>query len=114
MAAPNKRAVAKMHVKTGDTVMVISGTESGKVGKVLSAYPKEGKVIVAGVNVVTRHIKPRGAQQPGGRIQQESGIFVSKVMLYCDKCKKPTRIAHAFLEDGKKIRVCKKCGEHIE
>ena len=101
----------KLHVKQGDTVMVISGKDAGKIGKVMTALPKDGKVIVEGVNMITRHMRPRNAQEQGGRIEREGAIYASKVMLYCDKCKKPTRISKKVLGDGTKVRVCKKCGE---
>ncbi len=100
-----------MHVKKNDTVMVISGKEAGKKGKVLVALPAEGKIIVEGVNMITKHVRPRSAQQQGGRVQQEGAFYASKAMLFCTKCNKPTRLAHKILEDGSKVRVCKHCGE---
>nr|WP_122012804.1 50S ribosomal protein L24 [Maliibacterium massiliense] len=103
----------KLHVKTGDTVAVISGANAGKSGKVLACFPKEGRVIVEGVNIITRHTKPRGQQNQGGRIQKEAPIYASKVMLYCDKCKRGVRVGHK-VEDGKKVRVCKRCGKTFE
>ena len=102
-----------MHVKKNDTVMVMSGKDAGKVGKVMVAFPAEGKVIVAGVNLITRHVKPRNTQQQGGRIEQEGAIFASKVMPVCGKCNKPTRIRHQFLDNGEKTRVCARCGEAL-
>ena len=93
--------MAKVHVKTGDTVMVISGKDRGNSGKVLQVSPKEGKVIVEGRNMVTKHVKPRR--------QGEQGGIVSKVMPVCPKCGKATRVGHTE-KDGKKVRVCKKCG----
>ena len=104
----------QMHVKKNDVVMVISGKDAGKKGKVLSALPKEGKITVEGVNMITRHKKARTAKDVGGRIEQEGQIFASKVMLFCSHCSKPTRVGHAFLESGGKVRVCKKCGHHFE
>lgn len=98
-----------LNVKTGDTVVVISGTDKGKTGAVQKAFPKTGKVIVSGVKMVKRHMKPRGMGQPGGIIEKEAAIPVSKVMLVCPNCKKATRVAHKFLENGKKVRACKKC-----
>lgn len=92
--------------------MVIAGDQKDKkVGKVLRALPREGKVIIEGINVCVKHKKPRSAQEQGGRISQESAIDASKVMLYCNKCKNPTRISIKVLDDGNKVRVCKKCGE---
>ncbi len=104
-------AINKIHVRKKDTVMVISGKDKGKVGEVLAVMPKTGKVIVKGINVVTKHQKPNRANMQGGIIHKEAPIYSSKVMLYCDKCKSVTRISHKVLEDGTKVRVCKKCGE---
>jgi large subunit ribosomal protein L24 len=104
-------ATNKVHVRKNDTVMVISGKDKGKTGEVLSVMPKTGKVVVKGINVVTKHQKPNRANMQGGIIQKEAPIYSSKVMLYCDKCKSVTRISHKMLEDGAKVRVCKKCGE---
>lgn len=101
----------KIHVRKKDTVMVISGKDKGKIGEVLQVMPKSGKVLVKGVNVVTKHQKPNKANMQGGIIHQEAFIYSSKVMLYCNSCKSVTRIAHKLLEDGTKVRVCKKCGE---
>lgn len=104
----------KIHVKKGDTVVVISGKDEGKRAKVLVAIPKEQKVIVEGVNMNTKHKKPGKNAQQGGIIHQESPIFSSKVMLYCDKCKKGVRIGHRILEDKTKVRYCKSCGEVLD
>ncbi|MFU0799780.1 MAG: 50S ribosomal protein L24 [Xylanivirga thermophila] len=101
----------KMQIKKGDTVEVISGKDKAKKGKVLSVLPKEGKVIVEGVNILTKHQKARGIDQPGGIIHQEGPIYASKVMVVCNKCNKKTRIAKKILEDGSRVRVCKQCGE---
>ncbi|MFZ5975385.1 MAG: 50S ribosomal protein L24 [Bacillota bacterium] len=103
-----------LHVKKDDTVVVISGKDKGKEGKVITAMPMKGKVIVEGVNKVMKHQKPQGVKKPGGRIEREAPIFASKVMLVCSKCSKATRIAHKFLADGTKVRVCKKCGETFD
>ena len=101
----------KVHVRKKDTVMVISGKDKGKTGEVLAVYPKTGKVVVAGVNVVTKHQKPNRQNMQGGIVNFEAAINSSKVMLYCDKCKSVTRISNKVLGDGTKVRVCKKCGE---
>lgn len=114
MAIPKKLHEKKLHVKKNDTVLVLSGKDAGKQGKVLMASPKVGKVIVEGVQVVTKHQKSRGVGMPGGIIHQEAPIASSKVMLVCDKCSKPTRIGHKILENGAKTRVCKKCGVEID
>ena len=103
----------KMSIKKDDTVVVLSGKDKGKKGKVLSVDPKAGKVIVEKVNVVSRHTKPRRQGEQGGILQKEAPIFACKVQRVCPKCSKPTRPAHKVLADGKKVRVCKKCGAEI-
>ena len=99
----------KIHVKTGDEVQIISGKDKGKTGKVLQVSPEEGKVIVEGLNMVTKHVKPRRQDQLGGIVKAEGALYASKVMPICPKCKKPVRTG-VEMKDGKKIRVCKKCG----
>jgi large subunit ribosomal protein L24 len=101
----------KVHVRKKDTVMVISGKDKGKIGEVLAVMPKTGKVVVKDVNVVSRHTKPNKANMQGGIVKKEAAIFSSKVMLYCNNCKNVTRISHKILDDGSKVRACKKCGE---
>ena len=103
----------KVHVKTGDTVVVLSGKDKGKQGAVLAVSPKEGKVIVEKVNMVTKHVKPRRMGEPGGIVKAEGAMYASKVQLVCPRCKQPTRVGHKLYEDGKKGRICKKCGEEI-
>ena len=98
----------KVHVKSGDTVVVINGKNRGKQGKVLEVSPKEGKVIVEGINMVTKHVKPRKMGEPGGLIDVESALYASKVQLVCPKCGEATRVGH---KDSK--RVCKKCGNEF-
>lgn len=100
-----------MHVKKGDTVVVISGKDKGKKGKVLAAMPKANRVIVEGANMITKHKKPSGQMQQGGIIHQEGPIHVSNVMLYCNKDKTGVRVGSKVLDNGEKVRVCKKCGE---
>lgn len=102
-----------MNIKKNDTVVVLSGKDKGKRGKVLSVDPQNGKVVVEGINVAKRHTKPRKMGEEGGIIKKETPIYASKVMRVCPKCDKPTREAHMFLNDGSKVRVCKKCGETI-
>ena len=97
----------KVHVKSGDTVQVINGKDRGLRGKVLAVSPAEGKVIVEGVNKVTKHVKPRKAGDPGGLIQAESALYASKVQLVCPKCSRPTRVGKTVDKNGKKVRVCK-------
>ena len=99
----------KLHVKTGDQVIVLNGKSRGKKGKVLEVSPKEGKVIVEGVNIVTKHVKPRQMGEPGGLIKAESALYACKVQLVCPKCGQPTRVGHEGTGKDKK-RVCKKCG----
>jgi large subunit ribosomal protein L24 len=101
-------------VKKDDVVMVISGKDRGKKGKVLKTYPSEKKVIVEGVNFTKKHQRPTNQYREGGIIERESPIYVSKVLVVCPNCDKPTRIAHKMLEDGSKVRACKKCGEIID
>lgn len=104
--------IKKLHVKTGDTVIVISGNSKGTVGKVIGTSPKENKVIVEGANIVKKHIKPRNAQEQGGIVEAPAAMYASKVQLYCDKCKKATRAAHK-VDGDKKTRVCVKCGAEL-
>ncbi len=102
---------SKIHLKTGDKVVVLSGKDKGKEGKVVAVSPKEGKLIVEGVNIVSKHVKPRRAGQEGGIVKTEGALYACKVQLICSHCGKPTRVAHKFMEDGNKKRSCKKCGE---
>jgi len=103
----------KVHVKTGDTVVVLSGSEKGKKGKIIAVSPKEGKVIIEKVNLVSKHVKPRRMGETGGIVEAEGAMYASKVQIVCPRCGKPTRIAHKILEDGSKERICKKCGEAL-
>lgn len=102
-----------MNIKKGDTVVVLSGKDKGKQGKVLKSEPKAGKVIVEGVSVAMKHRKPRKQNEEGRIIKMETPIYTCKVMRVCPKCSKPTKAAFRFLDDGSKVRVCKKCGEII-
>ncbi len=101
-----------MNIKKDDKVIVLSGKDKGKEGKVLSADPRAGKVIVEGINVASKHMKPRKQGEQGGIIKVETPIYVCKVQLVCPKCGKATRVAHK-LEGDKKVRVCKKCGAEL-
>ena len=103
-----------MHVKKGDTVVVISGKDKGKKGKILQAIPKAERVIVEGVNMQTKHQKPSAKVQQGGIIHQEGPVHASNVMLWDSKAKAPTRVGYKVLENGKKVRVSIKSGETIE
>ena len=102
----------KMNIKKGDKVVVLSGKDKGAEGEVLRAMPAEGKVIVEGVAMVKKHQKPTQMGEQGGILEREAAIDASNVMLVCPKCGKPTRVGHAKV-DGKKVRVCKKCGAEI-
>ena len=101
----------KFHVKKNDLVMVIAGRDKGKSGKILSVLSKKNRVIVEKVNFIKRHTRPSAKQRQGGIIEREGPINISNVMLICRKCNKPSRIGKKSLEDDKKVRVCKKCGE---
>ena len=103
----------KLHIKKGDTVYVNAGNDKGKTGKVLTVIPAKDRVIVEGVNVVSKHTKPNAKQPQGGIIKQEAGIHVSNVQLIDPAQNKPTRVGYTFV-DGKKIRYAKKSGEEIK
>jgi len=103
-----------MHVKKGDTVMVNSGNDKGVKGEVLKAMPKDNKVVVKGVNVRKKHMKPRKQGEAGGIIESEVAINASKVNLYCSKCGKGVRIRYEDKKDGKKVRVCSHCGKELD
>jgi len=101
-----------MNVKKGDTVVVLSGKDKGKQGKVQGTVPSEAKVIVEGVNMVTCHLKARKQGQESTIVKREAPLYASKVQVVCPKCSKGTRVGHK-IEDGKKVRVCKKCGAEL-
>ena len=103
----------KLHVKKGDTVVVLAGKDKGKEGKIVEALPKKGKVVVEGVNKAKRHTKPSQKYPQGGIIQKEMPLHVCKVMLVCPACKKATRTGKKEV-NGKMVRACKKCGEVID
>ena len=103
----------KMHVRKGDTVVVLAGKDKGKQGKVLQALPKKSKVVIEGVNKVKRHTKPSQSNPQGGIIVKEAPMNVAKVMLVCPACDKATRIAKKEV-NGKFVRACKKCGEIVD
>ena len=100
-----------LHLKKKDKVIILSGKEKGKKGEVLKLMPEENKVIVSHVNFIKKHSRPNPKKGGGGIVQQEAPLNISKVMLVCNKCNQPTRIKMDTLADGKKVRVCKKCGE---
>lgn len=103
-----------IHVKKGDTVQVITGRDKGKVGEVLSVITKTSKVIVKGVNIRTRHVKPKQDEQSGQIVTEEFPVHSSNVMLYSEKQKVASRVCHTFTEDGRKVRMLKKTGEIID
>ena len=103
----------KVHVKTGDTVVILSGKDRGNKGKVLAVSPKEGKVIIEGRNMVTKHVKPRRMGEQGGIVKAEGAMYACKVQIVCPHCGKPTRVGHKLYEDGTKGHICKKCGESL-
>jgi len=103
-----------MKIRKNDNVLVIIGKDKGKTGKVRFAYPKKERVIVEGINFIKKHSRARGATRQAGIIQLEVPIYVSNVMLLCNKCNRPTRVGFRFLEDGRKVRVCRRCSEVID
>ena len=102
----------KVHIKVDDTVMVLSGNDKGKTGKVIAVSPEEGKAIVEGVNKQKKHVKPRRQGETGGILDVDGAIYVSKLALYCSGCGKAVRVGYK-VEGDKKVRVCKKCGKEI-
>jgi len=107
-----KELVKVTHVKRDDNVIVVSGDNKGARGKVVAVSPKEGKVIVEGVNVVSKHVKPRRRGEPGGIVKTEGAIYACKVQLYCSKCSQGVRIKRKEVS-GKSVRICAKCGEDL-
>ena len=103
-----------LHVKTGDRVIVTAGKDKGKQGNIKKAMPSKGQVVVEGVNMITKATKANPAYGiQGGLIKKEAALDSSNVMIVCPSCEKPTRIAHKVI-DGKKVRICKKCGEQLD
>jgi len=107
------RTIPKMGIRGGDTVIVISGKDRGKKGRVIRAYPKKRTVLVQSANFIKKHTRPSQRNQRGGVVEYEAPLPVANVMLVCDRCNQPTRIEHVRLEDGTKTRRCKKCREVI-
>ena len=105
---------AKLHLKKDDIVQVVAGKEKGKKGKVLALFPGEFRVTIEKLNMVKRHLKPDKKNTQGGIVEKEAKINISNVMLVCDKCGKGVRTRRKKLEDGKRVRACKKCGEVID
>jgi len=103
-----------VQIRKNDSVLVISGRERGKTGKVLRVMPEKDSVIIERINIVKRHSKPRGPQQAGGIVEKEAPITASNLMIMCDKCSAPVRVGHKVLADGRKIRICRRCNEAID
>ncbi|HEX2228260.1 MAG TPA: 50S ribosomal protein L24 [Candidatus Binatia bacterium] len=103
-----------VQIRKNDSVMVISGKERGKTGKVLRVLPEKDALIIERVNLVKRHSKPRGPQQPGGIVEKEAAIQASNIMIMCDKCNAPVRIGHKQLGEGEKVRICRRCEEPLD
>ena len=101
-----------MNIKKGDTIVVLSGKDKGKQGKVLGTVPKSTKIVAEGINMVTCHVKPRRQGEQGGIVKAEGAMYASKVMPICPKCGKAVRVGHVE-KDGKMVRVCKKCGAEL-
>lgn len=106
-------AVTKLHVKKDDLVMVIAGKDKGKSGKVLRVLPDKGRVLVESLNLIKRHTRPSRSSNEGGIIEKEAPIAISNVQLLCPGCNKPARTGLRVLEDGSKVRFCKKCNEIV-
>ena len=104
--------MANLHIKKGDTVIVLSGDDKGVQGEVIATSPEEGKVLVKGANIIHKHVKPRRQGEAGGIVDAEGAIYACKVMPVCPKCGKATRVGHS-VKDGKTVRVCRKCGAEL-
>lgn len=107
-------ALRKAHIKRGDQVLVLSGKDAGKSGRVLAVMPRDGRAIVEGINFVKRHTRPRQELPQGGIIEKEAPVHLSNLKLICPRCGQPTRTGRRRLENGQKVRICKKCGEVAE
>ena len=107
--------MSKLHIKTGDTVVLLTGDakDRNKPGKVLEVSPKEGKIIVEGINMVKKHVKPRRMGETGGIVEAEGAMYACKAQVVCPACKKATRVKHNIAKDGSKTRVCAHCGEEL-
>ena len=103
-----------MKIRKDDEVIVLAGKDRGKQGKVHSVHPDKGRVVVAGINMIKRHTKPGRVRTQAGIIEREAPIALSNVMLVCSKCNKPTRVAYRFIENGQKVRACRRCGEIVD
>ena len=104
----------RYHIRKDDRVMVISGKEKGKMGKVLKILPKKDRVIVEKINMIKRHTRPGGLAAKGGIIKKEGSLPISNVALVCTKCTDPVRVGRKVLDDGRRVRVCRGCGEILD
>jgi large subunit ribosomal protein L24 len=104
----------RARIKKNDTVMVIAGRERGKTGKVLRVIPEKQRALIERLNLVKRHQKPRGTQSPSGIVEKEAPIHISNIMIMCDKCNAPVRMGKRELEDGRSVRVCRRCGDQLD
>jgi len=103
-----------MKIRKNDTVLVVAGKDKGKKGKVRFAYPKDERILVEGINPTKRHTRARGRVRQAGIIEREVPIHISNVMLLCNRCNHPTSIGFRYLQDGRKVRICRSCGEVID
>jgi len=103
-----------MKIRKNDTVLIIAGKDKGKKGRVRFAYPKDERLLVEGINFIKRHSRARGTVKQAGIIEQEAPVHVSNVILICNKCNHPARVGFHYLEDGKKVRLCRSCHEVID
>jgi large subunit ribosomal protein L24 len=107
--------MAVLHVRKGDTVKVLTGKDRGKTGKVLVVLPDKGRVVVEGVAFIKRHTRPNPQRNiKGGIVEREASVHASNLMVVCGECSKPVRVAHRRLQDGQKVRVCRKCGGALD
>jgi len=114
MNKPKKLSRSKIRIKKNDIVEVMAGRDRGKTGKVLRIVEEQDRLVVEKVNMIKRHTRPSPTTGQGGIVEKEGSVHVSNVRLVCPKCSQPTRIGHALSGDGKKVRICKKCGEMLE
>jgi large subunit ribosomal protein L24 len=109
-----RKGMEKLLIKKDDTVMVVAGKEKGKSGKVIRIIRKKDAIVIDRLNFVKRHLKAGGSHGKGGIMEKEAPIHISNIQLLCKKCNLPTRIGKKTLEDGRRMRVCRKCGEAID
>jgi large subunit ribosomal protein L24 len=104
----------RFSLKKNDLVMVVSGKERGKSGRVLRVFPQKNRIIIEKINFIKKHTRPSGQTKQGGIIEREAPVHISNVMVICEKCNLPVRVGKKILDDGKKVRMCKKCGEILD